>query len=83
MLKAEQDYQMATNFLLSDKKYNFGNGQDRYEILETSLDSCNGVVEDEQAGMDLLQAASKDWHVSESSGRMNATQWSVVLTVRT
>lgn len=78
VLKAEQDYQMATNFLLSDKKYNFGNGQDRYEILERSLDSCNGVVEDEQAGMDLLQAASKDWHVSESSGRMNATQWSVV-----
>ena len=36
----------------------------------------------EQAGMDLLQAASKDWHVSESSGRMNATQWSVVFNCR-
>ena len=28
--------------------------------------------------MDLLQAASKDWHVSETSGRLNATQWSIV-----
>ena len=31
-----------------------------------------------KAGMDLLQAASKDWHVSETSGRLNATQWSIV-----
>ena len=69
---------MATNFLLSDKKFNFGNGQDRYEILESSLNHCGGVVKDEQAGMDLLQAASKDWHVSETSGRLNATQWSIV-----
>ena len=27
------DYQAATNFLLSEKKFNFGNGQDRYEKL--------------------------------------------------
>lgn len=78
VLKADEGYQMATNFLLSDKKFNFGNGQDRYEILESSLNRCGGVVKDEQAGMDLLQAASKDWHVSETSGRLNATQWSIV-----
>lgn len=78
VLKSEGDYQMATNFLLSDKKYNFGNGQDRYAILERALDGCSGVVMDEQAGMDLLQAASKDWHISETSGRRNATQWSII-----
>lgn len=78
VLKTDMHYQMATNFLLSDKKFNFGSGQDRYEILETSLNRCAGVVKDEQAGMDLLQAASKDWHVSETSGRLNATQWSII-----
>lgn len=78
VLKADEGYQMATNFLLSDKKFNFGTGQDRYGTLESSLNRCGGVVKDEQAGMDLLQAASKDWHVSETSGRLNATQWSIV-----
>ena len=78
VLKADEGYQMATNFLLSDKKFNFGTGQDRYGILESSLNRGCGVVKDEQAGMDLLQAASKDWRVSETSGRLNATQWSIV-----
>jgi len=77
VLKAEQNYQMATNFLLSDKKYNFGTGQDRYEILKNTLDETGGILKDEQAGMDLLEAASKDWHISES-GRRNATQWSII-----
>ena len=78
VLKEDKGYQVATNFLLSDKKFNFGSGQDRYAILESSLDECGGVVKDEQAGMDLLQAASKDWHRSETTGRMNATQWSIL-----
>lgn len=77
VLPAEQNYQMATNFLLSPQKYNFGTGQDRYEILKNTLDACGGVLADEQAGMDLLQAVSSDWHKSES-GRINATQWSIV-----
>ena len=72
------DYQAATNFLLSEKKFNFGNGQDRYEILEQALGDCAGIVRDEQEAMDLLEAASKDWHVSETTGRLNATQWSIV-----
>ena len=72
------DYQAATNFLLSEKKFNFGNGQDRYEILEQALGECAGIVRDEQEAMDLLEAASKDWHVSETTGRLNATQWSIV-----
>ena len=72
------DYQAATNFLLSEKKFNFGNGQDRYEILEQALGECAGIVKDEQEAMGLLEAASKDWHVSETTGRLNATQWSIV-----
>lgn len=77
VLKADKDYQMATNFILSDKKYNFGYGQDRYEILKNALDGCGGVLPDWQAGMDLLKAASSDWHTGDS-GRRNATQWSVI-----
>lgn len=78
VLKAEKNYQMATNFLLAEQKYNFGTGQDRYETLKTTLEECGGVLADEQAGMDLLEAVSRDWHISESSGRRNATQWSII-----
>lgn len=78
VIPAEKNYQMVTNFLLSDKKYNFGSGQDRYEILKNTLDACNGVLKDEKAGMALLEAASSDWHVSETTGRLNATQWSII-----
>lgn len=78
VIPAEKNYQMVTNFLLSEKKYNFGSGQDRYEVLKSKLDECGGVLKDAQAGMDLLEAASSDWHVSETTGRLNATQWSIV-----
>lgn len=78
VIRADKSYQMVTNFIFSDKKYNFGNGQDRYEILKTALDKREGVIKDEKEAMDLLQAASKDWHVSEASGRLSATQWSIV-----
>lgn len=78
VLEAEKNYQMATNFLLAGQKYNFGSGQDRYEILKNTLDASAGVLEDEQAGMDLLQAVSKDWYVADDTGKRNATQWSVI-----
>ena len=78
VIPVDKNYQMVTNFLLSEKKYNFGSGQDRYEILKNKLDECGGVLKDTQAGMDLLEAASSDWHVSETTGRLNATQWSII-----
>ena len=46
--------------------------------MEQALGECAGIVRDEQEAMDLLEAASKDWHVSETTGRLNATQWSIV-----
>lgn len=78
VIRSDKSYQMVTNFLISEKKYNFGSGQDRYEIIKKKLDGCEGILRDEQAGMDLLEAASSDWHVSETTGRLNATQWSIV-----
>lgn len=77
ILKQEKNYQAATNFLLSDKKFNFGSGQDRYEILDTELNAGNGVLTDEKAAMDLLEAVSQEWHETDA-GKMSATQWSVV-----
>lgn len=77
VIEADKNYQMATNFLLSEKKYNFGTGQDRYEILKAALDASNGILKDEQAGMDLLRAVSKDWYESKT-GALNATQWSII-----
>ena len=52
-------YQAATNFLLSEKKFNFGNGQDRYEILEQALGECAGIVKDEQEAC-LLYTSKQD-----------------------
>lgn len=78
VIRSSTKYQAATNFLLSEKKFNFGNGQDRYEILDQALKGCVGLVKDEEDAMGFLEAASKDWHESETSGRMNATQWSIV-----
>lgn len=78
VIYGQGDHQAATNFLLSDRKFNFGNGQDRYEILERTLQSCAGIVKDEEEAMELLKAASKDWHMSEGSGHLSATQWSIV-----
>jgi len=57
----------ATNFLLAPGDwYNFGGGQNRYEILEKTLEENSGVLS-AQEGMDLLAAVQQ-----------NSTQWSVV-----
>ncbi len=77
VVDAKQSYQMATNFLLTPGDYDFGMGQDRYDIMKNILDKNQGVITDEQAGMDILQAASSDWHKNDR-GEESATQWSVL-----
>lgn len=76
VIKAEKNYQMATNFLLSDKKYNYGLGQDRYQILENILNEHGGILKDENAGMALLEAAAMELNPSEADPM--ETQWSVI-----
>lgn len=77
IIEATQDYQMATNFLLTPGDYDFGKGHDRYETMKTILDKNKGIVKDEQAGMDILEAASSDWRLNDR-GENSATQWSIV-----
>lgn len=73
--KNEGEIQALTNFLISEEKYNFGKGQDRYEILIDTLTEKNETLTEVEA-MSLLEAVSQN-KVSED-GEITATQWSVV-----
>lgn len=77
IVKADKSYQMATNFLLTPGDYDFGKGQDRYEKMKTILDKSNGIIENEQKGMDILNSASQPLHQNEE-GQETGTQWSIV-----
>lgn len=69
-------YMAATNFLLTPGDYDFGGGQDRYEIVMSGLTAADGVVSEGEA-MDLLAACAQETHLN-SRGEESATQWSVV-----
>lgn len=71
-----QTYMAATNFLLTPGEYDFGGGQDRYEIVMEGLTAADGVLT-EEAAMDLLAACAQEPHLN-SRGEESATQWSVV-----
>ncbi|MEG0240790.1 C45 family peptidase [Anaerorhabdus sp.] len=73
--KNDGEVQALTNFLISEEKYNFGKGQDRYEILINTLNENNGILSTTDA-MNLLQAVSQD--KVDSDGDIIATQWSAV-----
>lgn len=70
------DGNCATNFLLTPGDYfNFGKGQDRYEILSSTLaDSANILSEDE--GMELL--ADVQQVKDPTNEKKSSTQWSVI-----
>lgn len=71
-----QTYMAATNFLLTPGDYDFGGGQDRYEIVMSGLTAADGVLSEEDA-MGLLAACAQEPHTN-SRGEESATQWSVV-----
>lgn len=71
-----QTYMAATNFLLTPRDYDFGGGQDRYEIVMNGLTAADGVLSEEDA-MGLLAACAQEPHTN-SRGEESATQWSVV-----
>lgn len=68
------DSDAATNFLLTPGEYDFGGGQDRFEILESTLAQNGGVLEGSQAAMELLAAVAQP----AKEGRNSTTQWSCV-----
>ena len=69
-------YQAATNFLLTPGEYDFGGGQDRYQVLMEALAAADGVLSEDEA-MDLLQSVSREVQVRDD-GSVFQTQWSVV-----
>lgn len=74
--KGEGTPMALTNFIVSEEKYGFGKGHDRYDIVVDSLDKSNSVMEMEDA-MDVLQSVSKNSY-DETTGEGSNTQWSVV-----
>lgn len=76
LVEPSESYQAATNFLLTPGDYDFGKGQDRYEILMNTLKENNGVLNEKEA-MDLLKAVSQEAH-DVGTGRLSSTQWSAV-----
>lgn len=78
ILKPETSYQVCTNFFLTPgDKYNFGVGQDRYDIVMTGLKEKDGEVTAQQ-GMDFLEAAKLVDQLDEKTGILYATQWSAI-----
>ena len=69
-------YQAATNFLLTPGEYDFGGGQDRYQVLMETLAAVDGVLSEDEA-MDLLQSVSREVQI-RNDGSVFQTQWSVV-----
>ena len=63
----------ATNFLLTEGDWDFGAGQDRFAVLEETMDAQDGVFTEEEA-MDLLEAVSQQ----PREGKDSSTQWSCV-----
>ena len=63
----------ATNFLLTPGDYDFGSGQDRYDIVTDGLEASGGVLDSQQA-MELLAACSQ----APREDKDSTTQWSCV-----
>lgn len=63
----------ATNFLLTEGDWDFGAGQDRFAILEQTLEQRGGIFTEQQA-MDLLKAVKQVPRPEKDS----STQWSCV-----
>ena len=78
VLKPETRYQVCTNFFQAPgEKYNFGQGQERYDIVMTGLKEKDGVITAEY-GMDLLKAARMIDEPDEKTGIIYNTQWSAI-----
>lgn len=67
------DSPRATNFLLTEGDWDFGGGQDRFDILEATMTEKNGIFTETEA-MDLLESVSQKVKVDKTS----TTQWSCV-----
>lgn len=67
------DSPRATNFLLTPGDWDFGGGEDRFDILEKTMTEKNNIFT-AQESMDLLESVSQKVRVDKTS----TTQWSCV-----
>lgn len=81
LVEPTENYQAATNFLLTPGDYDFGKGQDRYDTLITALQDHKGVLSESES-MELLKAVSQEPHTTDN-GSVSSTQWSVVYNAKT
>lgn len=60
LVEPEEPFQWCTNFFLTPGvRYNTGKGQERYEILEQRLTEAGGVLADQDAALDCLEAVAQ------------------------
>ena len=75
--KEDGEFQMLTNFLISEDVYGFGKGQDRYTILADTLQRKTTVFYRKRMRCLYWKRSSQN-KVNEETGTLTATQWSVV-----
>lgn len=85
---SEFDFQTITNFIITPGYYDgesddAAQGADRYDYINSQLSAVGGVVKDEQAAMDILQAVGRrTWNggggVTVHSAVYNLTQKTVL-----
>ncbi len=70
--EAASDFQWVTNFIVQPGYYGADGekkGYDRYQRIGQELALCNGVVEDEQAAMDILAIVGRrTWNNDDGNG---------------
>ena len=73
-MEGETDYQVITNFIIQDGYYDESEpsdkkGYDRYEKIYEELNKTNGIVEDENAAMDILEIVGRrTWKNDDGNG---------------
>ncbi len=78
VVKPEGKYQAATNFFLTPgRKFNFGDGQDRYQIVTNGLKEKNGVMTTRE-GINLLAKARMHNLKDPKTGLICNTWWSAL-----
>lgn len=79
--KNTQPYQVVTNFIVQPDYYptlDEAKGYDRYQFLSDKLSPTNGIIENEQTAMDLLQGVGRRTWVVEGDQTKGTTVHSAV-----
>ncbi|MEW6077161.1 MAG: C45 family peptidase [Thermodesulfobacteriota bacterium] len=78
VLKPDGKYQAATNFYLTPgRKFNIGDGHDRYQIILNRLRETNGIMTTRE-GIDLLAKARMHNVKDPQTGAICNTSWSAL-----